>query len=123
MRSFALSRARDAKYPGLFQELKQFIGEEAAAELSKQYGGTRLYIPGTLKPEHPLLQLLGQQVAQRLADEFGGMTVEIPRSAMRQNSERNAHILADRGMGMSQRKLALRYQLTVRTIRTIINSK
>lgn len=119
MRSFVLSRARAANYPGVFQEVAQFIGEEAACRLTTQYGGVRLYIPGTLKPGHHLCRLLGQEAAQQLAREFGGLNVEIPRACLARIAGRNALILADRAAGMSQRELALKYQLTERTIRKI----
>jgi len=122
MRSFALSRARDANYPGVFQDISQIVGEEAAAKLSAQYGGTRLYIPITLKTEHPLVQLLGQQTAQQLVDEFSAITVEIPRAFIRIIARRNELIIADRDDGMSQRQLAIKYQLTERTIRKITKS-
>lgn len=121
MRSFALSRARSANYPGVFQEVNQLIGEEATAKLVAHHGGTRLYVPGTLKPEHPLCQMLGQQAAQQLTDEFGGMTLEVPRDVMLQIAQRNDLILADRAAGMTQRQLALKYRLTERTIRNILN--
>ena len=121
MRSFVLSRAQAqaTKYPGVFQEAVQLIGEEAAAKLVAQYGGVRLYIPGTPRHGHPLHQLLGQEAAQQLSGEFGGMTVDIPRACMLHNAQRNTLILADRAAGMSQRELALKYRLTERTIRKI----
>lgn len=119
MRSFVLSRAQAANYPGVFQEVVQLIGEEAAAKLVAQYGGVRLYIPGTPRHGYPLHQLLGQEAAQQLSGEFGGMTVDIPRACMLHTAQRNKLILADRAAGMSQRGLALKYHLTERTIRKI----
>lgn len=119
MRSFALSRARESNYPGVFQEVVQLIGEAATAKLTAQYGGTRLYIPSTLKAEHSLCQLLGQEAAQRLSSEFSGLSVEIPSGVALDTAQRNARILADRAAGMTQRALALKYHLTERTIRKI----
>ncbi len=119
MRSFALSRGREPNYPGAFQEIRQFIGDVATAKLVAQYGGTRLYIPITLKREHPLCQLLGEETAQQLAGEFCGMSVEVPRDVMLQLVQRNKLILADSEAGMSQSQLALKYGLTQRTIRKI----
>lgn len=123
MRSFVLSRAREANYPGVFQEIGQLIGEEATAKLVAQYGGCApLYIPGKLKPEHPLCQLLGEKVAQKLTDEFGGLTVEIPRAIAIQIEQRNKQIMADRAAGITQSELARKYRLTTRTIRKIVSS-
>lgn len=122
MRSFALSRGRDADYPGVFQEIRQFIGDEATAKIVARYGGTIIYIPLKLKCEHPLSQLLGEGAAKRLADEFSGLTVEVPRDLTLQLAQRNNLIQADRDAGMTQSQLALKYRLTQRTIRKIINS-
>lgn len=107
---------------GGFHEIGQTIGAEAAAKLVSEYGGTRLYIPYTLKLDHKLCQLLGQEIAQRLSSEFGGMTVDISRAVMLQIGQRNKLILADRAAGMSQSRIARKYRLTERTIRTITNS-
>lgn len=122
MRSFALVRARAENYPGVFQDIVQMIGEDAAAKLIEEHGGTRLYIPSSINSEKHLYQLLGQETALQLTSEFGGMTVEIPRGVMLQIGQRNKLILADRVAGMTQRQLARKYELTERTIRKITNS-
>lgn len=122
MRGLALSTARETKYPGVFQELKLLIGEEHAAKLVEQYGGTRLYIPITLKPGHSLCQLLGEKVAHQLAVELGGLRAEIPRAVISQIMQRNKLILADRANGLSLRDLARKYHLTERHIGNITNS-
>lgn len=122
MRSFVLSRGRKADYPSVFQEIKEMIGDQATAKLVAQHGGGRLYIPGTLKPEHPLFQLLGQENARRLSGEFGGLRVEIPLAFMLRIEQRNKLILADCAAGMSQRELALKYHLTERSIRNCTRS-
>lgn len=123
MRSFVLSRAHKADYPGVFQELAQLIGADATGILVAHYGGgAPLYIPHKVKSSHPVSLLLGQEVAQQLADEFGGLAVEIPRNVAFQKKRRDTLILADRAAGMSQNDVARKYQLTVRTIRKITSS-
>lgn len=107
---------------GGFHEIEQTIGAEAAAKLVAEYGGTRLYVPYTLKQNHRLYQLLGQEIARQLSSEFGGMTVDISRAVMLKIGQRNKLILADRAAGMSQSRIARKYRLTERTIRTITNS-
>jgi hypothetical protein len=121
-RSFVLSRARTANYPGVLHEIVQMIGEEGTAALVAQYGGTRIYISSTLKPEHPLCSLLGHEAAQKISDEFGGLSVEIPRGVGLQRERRNLLIVADSAAGISQRLLALKYHLSERCIRTICNT-
>lgn len=117
MRGLVLSQM--GGYPGVFQEIAQLVGDEAAAKLAEQYGGVRLYIPGKLTAKHPLRELLGQEIAQQLCGEFAGLAVEIPRGNMSQIARRNSLIMADRAAGMSQRELAIKYHLTERTIRKI----
>jgi Mor family transcriptional regulator len=121
MRSFALTRAREDNYRGVFQEVVQLLGEELTAKLVAQYGGTRLYVPSVFKPDHSLYQMLGPEAAQRLFGEFGGITVEVPRDVVWHTAQRNALIRADRATGMSQRALALKHHLTERHIRNILN--
>ncbi len=120
MRSFVLSRAREANYSGVLQEIVQMIGAEAASKLVAKLGGTCLYIPVTPKPKSQLCQLIGQEAAQQLADEFGGITVEIPLDHIERLAQRNKLIMADRATGMSQSKIALKYHLSTRWIRKII---
>lgn len=114
MRGLVLSQT--GGYPGVFQEIAQLVGDEAAAKLAEQYGGVRLYIPAKLTAKHPLRELLGQEIAQQLCGKFAGLTVEIPRGHMQQIARRNRLIMADRAAGMSQRERALKYHLTERTI-------
>jgi hypothetical protein len=121
-RSFVLSRSRANNYPGVLHEIVQMIGEEGTAALVAQYGGTRIYIPSTLKPEHPLCSLLGHKAAQKISDEFGGLSVEIPHCVGLQRERRNLLIVADRDAGMSQRQLTLKYRLSGRHIRNICNT-
>ena len=120
MRSFALFRASNKVYPGVYQDMLKFIDDESAAKLVTQYGGCAgLYIPVKLAPEHSLCLLLGEEMAKRLSAEFGGLTVEIPRACALKIAERNKLILKDKEAGLTQSRLARKYQLTVRSIRKI----
>ena len=122
MRSFVLSRARKAEYPGVYQELTELFGADVAGALSTRYGGCgRLYIPSRISKNHPLCELLGEAVARKLAAEFGGLSVEIPRDVASQKEQRNILIMTDRAKGMTQSQLARKYQLTTRTISKITN--
>ena len=120
MRSFVLSRARAANYPGILYEIVQKIGEEATAKLIERYGGlSALYIPARMAPDNALVRLLGQEAAQCLAAEYGGLTVEIPRAMSVLRDQRNRLIHADLAAGLSQNQCAQKYRLTARSVRTI----
>lgn len=112
----------DAKnYKGIFRNVVLLVGRDCAEKLVAKYGGTRLYIPSTFGPGNALPLLLGDEAAQRLSAEFRGNTIEIPRGWLSDLRKRNAAILGDRETGMTQRQLAIKYRITQRTIRKIIN--
>jgi Mor family transcriptional regulator len=119
VQSFVLQRARAAEYPGVFQDFREVIGADKADVIVKYLGGTNLYIPNSLKHQQPLSNWLGVELAQQVCAEFGGLTIEIPRQAAAQRATRNALIIADRAAGLSVKSLALKYQMTMRNIRTI----
>lgn len=122
MRSYALPSSRAGNYQGFFQEIRQLLGEEATAKLVAKYGGgTPVYIPSKIKAEHPLAVLLGLDAAQFLGDEYGGLSIEFPRNVALLRTQRNGLIQADYVAGMSQGQLAIKYQLTTRHIRDIVN--
>jgi Mor family transcriptional regulator len=119
MRSFVLSRARAANYPGILYEIVQNIGEEATAKLIAKHGGTSFYVPSRMFLNHALARLLGLEAAQYLAAEYGGLTVEIPRAVSVLRDQRNRLIRADLATGLSQHECAIKYKLTTRTVRKI----
>lgn len=119
MRSFVLADARKCEFYGMFNSIRQLIGEEATALLIDKYAYGTLYIPVKLNSKHPLCQLLGEETACKLSSVFAGLTVEIPSAAASKKSQRNRLILADLAAGMNHVELARKYQLTTRTIREI----
>lgn len=60
-------------------EIAEQVGVDAAKKIVKAYGGTRLYIPVTAKPDHPLAILIGFDNAEKLGLYFCGTRVFIPR--------------------------------------------
>ena len=122
MRSYALPSSRAVNYPGFFQEIRQLMGEEATAKLVEKFGGgTPKYIPLKVNLEHPLAELLGLESAQHLCDEYGGLEISFPRNVSLLREKRNILIKEDYAAGMSQGQLAMKYQITVRYIREIVN--
>ena len=122
MRSYALPSSRAVNYPGFFQEIRQLMGEEETAKLVEKFGGgAPKYIPLKVNPEHPLAELLGLESAQRLCDEYGGLEISFPRNVSLLREKRNILIKEDYAAGMSQGQLAMKYQITVRYIREIVN--
>ncbi len=64
-------------------ELADAIGEDAARELARRFGGTSLYVPRMVGDNHPVCVALGRSAADRLAAWCGGSAVAIPKQAER----------------------------------------
>ena len=77
-------------------------------------------LPKNISPEHPLAELIGLDSLGKLAVEIGGEMFPVPRclaamQGLRDSMIRNEYYLD----GLSQRKLAIKYNLTERRIRSI----
>jgi hypothetical protein len=59
-----------AKLTGTLKEIAGVIGVEATLKLAAARGGTRVFIPSTIKENHWLSKLLGFDCAAKLADHF-----------------------------------------------------
>lgn len=106
--------------PASLTEVAEAVGLSAALALVLHAGGTRVYVPEELEPEHRLVGWLGIEAAQCLADRFGGETLDVPRCQAGARAVRDRRIREQRRAGTSIRDLALRYQLTERQVYTII---
>jgi hypothetical protein len=105
--------------PETLQEIVQLIGMVATLKLVGKYGGTRLYVPKRVLTGHPLAALIGRKAADTLADYFGGEVLEIPRALSANVAQRNVAIKQEYRQ-LSQRQLALKYNLTERQVRNIV---
>jgi DNA-binding transcriptional regulator LsrR (DeoR family) len=59
-------------------ELTMLIGEDALVRLAEAFGGTRLYVPATMKPEHDIVRAIGPDAAQRLAARVAPDVIRVP---------------------------------------------
>lgn len=105
--------------PGILQEIAELIGMAAMLKLVAKYGGVRLYVPKTIATGHDLVELIGRQAAETLADHFGGEMLEIPKALLANVALRNVEIKQEYKY-LSQRQLALKYNLTERQVRNIV---
>jgi len=69
-------------------ELAGAIGEDAARQLARRFGGTSVYVPRAIGDHHPLCAAIGREAADRLAAWTGGAALLIPKQA-----ERRARVL------------------------------
>ncbi len=60
-------------------ELEELLGETALVRLAEAFGGTRLYVPATMKPEHEIVRVIGMDAAVLLSKRLGGAaTIRVP---------------------------------------------
>lgn len=124
VRSLSLEESDLHLLPPSMQWLAKAIGLTAMLKLVKAHGGgTPIYVPMTVQLDHRLLYLIGVPAFTALVSEYGGDQIEIARC------EKAARVLIYREIrreyaeGKSQNTLALKYDLTVRRIRDILNSQ
>ena len=84
----------------------EIIGEEAAAKLIANFGGTRLYVPHSPCADDALARAVGTGAAMKLAEMFGGERVELPKPP-----PRRTQILALRAAGRSVEEIARALEL------------
>ncbi|MEQ8585231.1 MAG: helix-turn-helix domain-containing protein [Thalassobaculaceae bacterium] len=63
---------------GFLAELAELVGEKGARRLAQMHGGTRLYVPERLTPDHPLVTEIGYEAALSLVHAFKREHLEIP---------------------------------------------
>lgn len=106
--------------PASLADVVDAIGLEATLCLVERLGGTRIYVPDGMNPDHALVRLIGHQSAYALAKEMPGETLDLPRCVNAVRAARDAQIRAERAGGSTVRKLALKYGLTERQIYAIL---
>jgi hypothetical protein len=105
----------------LLKRLVRCIGLPAALQLLRARGGTRLKIA---QRGSPILDaIVGPEATAQLLAEFGGtaeITLPMPDKVLAQIRDRQ--IVAEHADGVSLMELALRYQLTTRSIQMIVGA-
>jgi hypothetical protein len=74
---------------------RRVCGPQAAANLVRDFAGTRIAIPRRMRPDHPISRSIGHAEALALAAECGGTTSYIPMSVTGRANRRRAlvHLL------------------------------
>lgn len=83
------------KINGVFMELVEVAGFEAANRLSTIKGGVKVYIPqvGGIPDDHWLLHAVGKEAADKLMERFGGECLEIPLGPVAGNRNKTRAII------------------------------
>ena len=106
--------------PPVARELIEVIGLDATRALIEAFGGTRLYVPGRLAPDHALVKLLGEPAAAALAAHYAGDELGVPRAAAAMRAALHRQIVAAYDAGASAARLAREHGCTERWIYAIV---
>jgi len=96
------------------------LGDEGFRALTKQFGGTRIYVPIHPREDDPLVRLCGWEAAAKAARRLGGEKIDIPNHAARR---RRRQILEMRSQGCSCRAIAKGLGCTTRWVQRVIASR
>ena len=110
--------------PKNFIFIARLIKVENALNLIDAFGGTKVFIPKrqALNVHSELAQVIGLNRLQLLADQLGNETIEVPMGTPITVAMRNRAI-REQAPTMSREKLARKFSVTLRTIRSIVNSE
>ena len=110
--------------PKNFIFIARLIKVENALNLIDGFGGTKIYIPvrQALNVNSKLAQVIGFSNLQLLSDQLGNNHIEIPMGTPITVGMRNRAI-RNQASTMSKEKLARKFSVTLRTIRSIVNSE
>lgn len=102
------------------QELLSLIGEDAFTRLCMVFGGTRLHVFDSDRSRQRLNIIVGEDSAEKIIFNYQGMTLTLPKLSSLEINKRHQAIIHDYKIGMSQREIAMKYDLTDRQVRNII---
>lgn len=104
--------------------ITKLIGVAHVLALIESFGGTNLVIPRKqgIAINNEIAAVIGVERLKAIAEQhqLGGTTLEIPVATSITQQMRN-RLICQQAARMSRSKLARRYNLTIRQIRTIIN--
>ena len=103
------------------QDILDVIGQDSMQKIMSEYGGTRLHIPKELTETHKPARLLGVVTARTLSNYCGGDYLDIPLMSSQTRDFRNIEIVRRRNSGESFHDLVRAFNLSHRTITTIVS--
>lgn len=103
------------------QQLLNLIGDDAFTRLCMVFGGTRIYVSNSARCRHRLNVIVGESMAEKIIETFHGESILLPKLSSLEIKKRNAAIIEDSKQGISHRGIAMKYDLTDRQVRRIIN--
>ena len=103
------------------QEILNLIGDEAFTRLCMVFGGTRLPIADSERSRQRLGVVVGEILAEKIIHHYRGEALDIPKLSSLEVAKRRQAIINDLAGGMSTKTAAIKYDMTQRSIRMIVN--
>lgn len=110
------------EYSNENQDVLNLLGDDAFTRLCMVFGGTRLYIADSERSRQRLTVIIGETLTEKMITQYKGQSLNFPRLSTLEIEKRKQAIIADHQNGMSNRDLAMKYEMTERHIRNIVSS-
>ena len=107
-----MSAIAKSDLPGVLAEVAEVAGHDAAIQLALEFGGESIHVPrkGHLNSGHRLTEALGSDAVLAICRHFSGESLYIPMA-------RRLMVRHLAGQGMTNRHIARRLGLSIRTTR------
>lgn len=109
--------------PKSFAFIANLVGIPQALNIIDNYGGTKIFIPSkhALGIQHEFARVIGLNSLRILANQCGNNTIEIPMGTPITIAMRN-RMIRNMSQNESHSKLARKFGVTMRTIRSIVSN-
>lgn len=112
----ALPPATLDSLPASIRDVAEAVGVRLALKLIELFGGLDLYVPHTLREDHPLMAL-GADDASALCEALGGETIYVPRMAA--GPRRTGDVANLAAAGRTRAQIARALGITQRHVRRL----
>lgn len=103
--------------PNIIDEIGAVIGTTAALRLLAIFGGTKLYVPETMREDHPIALGIGLEAAKRLSAIFAREGLNLPDGEDFHRLQRVRRVAGLLRAGTSERDIAMFVGVSARQVR------
>lgn len=106
----------------MFQQLAEIMGEKAAEDLCKAWGGLRVYVPApeSMDELHPIALAIGGDAAIKLCKRFSGETLTIPMLDRLRRARRQQQMVEEYRKGAPASTVARKYGCHENTVYALV---